>query len=424
MNHEAAGNGIKEISPSRREIAIEVPSDKVNEEFESILTDYAAKAKLAGFRKGKAPRDLVRRMFAAEIRKDAAESLVPRIFDEKLKESGVRPVSVPVIEDAHFEDDGVLHARVAFDVLPEFEIPPYTKIPLTRREATVEEKEIEEAIEALRQRAAEYVPAEGRGVVDGDYVVVEIQGKDVRSKKSFPLDKTVVLAGHAENDKSLNENLPGMTPGEAKTFTVVYAADDVNKKLAGKEIEYHLKVQSIKEKKVPELNDDLARTLGDYAGLEDLREKVRNGIRTSKEGSLRGQTTAELLGKISAGVTVELPASLVEDETRAVLRRVLNAYPQARLGKEQAEQLAAQSRMQAEQNIKNNLILTRIADKEGITVSDAEIEEELKTLAEANGVPLAKVVETVNKEGKRGDVAENILFRKTIDFLMGQAIIN
>ena len=422
MNN-AGQEKIKIVSPTRRELNLDVPAAAVGEEFDKILAGIASKAKLAGFRMGKAPKDLVQRMFFAEIQKDVVDSLVPKALGEVLKASGLRPVSVPVILDAHFEEDRTLHSRVAFEILPDFELPVYKKVRLARREAAVEDKEIEQSLEELRQRAAEYVPAEGRGVTDGDYVVVDVQGRDLRTKKTFPVEKTVVLAGHTENEPSLDQNLSGLKPGEEKMFSVTYPKDHANKKLAGKDVEYRLKVQSIKEKKVPPLNDDLAKTLGDYLGLEDLREKVRARLLASRESSGRNKAASELLEKISAEVIVELPESLVEDETRAIFRRILSGHPQTQLGKDQAEQLAAEAKKQAERNIKNNLILTKIAEKEAITVSEAEIEEEMKGLAQANQVPLEKVVETVDREGKRGDLEENILFRKTVDFLLGQAII-
>jgi trigger factor len=422
MNN-AGQEKIKIVSPTRREMDLDVPPDAVADEFDKILTEFASKAKLAGFRMGKAPRDLVQRMFLAEIQKDVVDSLVPKAFEEELKASGLRPVSVPVILDAHFEEDRTLHSRVAFEVLPEFELPVYKKVRLARREAAIEDKEVDQALEDLRQRAAEFLPAEGRGVTDGDYVVVEVQGRDIRTKKAFPVEKMAVLAGQAENEPSLNENISGLKPGEEKIYSVIYEKDYPNKKLAGKDVEYRLKVQSIKEKKVPPLNDDLAKTLGDYLGLEDLREKVRARLLAAKEISRRNEAASELLEKISAGVTVELPGSLIEEETRAVLRRILSSYPQIQLGKDQAEHLAIEGKRQAERNIKNNLILTRIAEREGITVADAEVEEEMKGLALANQVPLERVVETVDRDGKRGDLEENILFRKTVDFLLGQAIM-
>jgi trigger factor len=423
MNHVEGAEKIKVVSPSRREIDLEIPPSAVGAEMETVLSEYAAKAKLAGFRQGKAPRDLVRRMFLAEIRKDAADALVPKVFEEELRASGLRPAGVPVIRDAHFEEDEALHALVAFEVVPDFALPDYRGVRLERREPAVEDGEVDQALEDLRQRAAEYVPADGRGVADGDYVVVEVQGRDLKTKKAFPREKAVVLAGHAGNEASLNEHLPGMKAGEEKVFQVSHAAEHADKKLAGKDVEYRLKVESVKEKKVPPIDDELARILGNEKGLDDLKEKIRERILSSKRAADRNRLASALLGKLSAGVEVELPESLVEEETRAVLRRILNAYPQARLGEEQARGLAAEGRKQAEQNIKNNLILTGIAEKEGITVTESEVGEEMKRLAEANQVPLAKVVETVNKEGRRRDIEETLLLGKAIDFLLGQAII-
>lgn len=423
MDQESGADRIKTISPSRREIDLEIPPATVGAETETILAEYAAKAKLAGFRKGKAPLELVRGMFLEEIRKDAADALVPKAFEEEIRAAGLRPASVPVIREAHYEDDGTLHAVVDFEVMPEFPLPAYKGIRLERREPAVEDAELEAALEDLRQRAAEYLPAEGRGVADGDYAVVEVQGRDLKTKKAFPLEKAVVLAGHAGNEAFLNEHLPGVKPGEEKVFTVSHPADHPNKKLAGKNVEYRLKVQSIKEKKLPPLDDDLAKTVGDFKSLDELKEKLRDRILASKRAADRNRMASDLLGKIADGVEVELPESLVEDETRAVLKRILSAYPQARLGEEQARGLAAEGRKQAERNIRHNLVLNRIAEKEGITVTGAEIEAEMKRLAEANQVPLAKVVETVDREGRRGDLEESLLLGKAIDFLLGQAII-
>jgi trigger factor len=423
MALETGTEKIKIVSPSRREIELEISPAAVESEIETILTATVARAKLPGFRLGKAPRDLVKRMYTAEIRQDTVESLVPKVLEEELKAADLRPVSVPVIEDAHFEEDQTLHARIAFEILPAFDLPSYKKIRLTKAVAVVEEKDVERALEELRQRAAEYVPAEGRGVAEGDLVAIESQGRDTHAKRFFPVEKSVVLAGHDENEKSLNDNLLGMNAGEEKCFSIDYPADHANKKLVGKNVEYRVKIISIKEKKVPPLDDDLAKTLGDYSGLEDLREKVRAGILSSRENAGRNKQVSELLEKIAAGVETELPSSLVEEEMRAVLRRILSAYPGAQIGKEQATGLAAESRLQAEANVKNNLILTRIAEKEGIAVSDVDVQSELKAVADANRVSLAKVVETVDKEGRREAIEENLLIRKTIDFLMGQAII-
>jgi len=423
MHLEADAETIRTLSPSRREADLAIPPAAVGAEMETVLAEYAAKARLAGFRKGKAPLELVRGMFLEDIRKDVADALVPRAFEEKIRAANLHPVSVPVIRNAHYEDDGTLHAVVEFEVTPEFPMPGYAGILLERREPAVDEAEVEAALEDLRQRAAEYVPAEGRGAAAGDYVVIELQGRDLKTRKAFPVEKAVVLAGHAGNESFLNEELPGVKPGEEKVFPVTHPADHPNKKLAGKDVEYRLKVQSIKEKKLPPVDDDLARTVGDFQTLDELKGKLRERILASKRSAERNRMASELLDKITAGLEVELPESLVEEEMRAVLKRILSAYPQARLGEEQARGLAAEARKQAERNIRNNLVLTRIAEKEGISVSEAEIEEEMKRLAEANNISLAKVVETVNREGRRGDIADGLLLGKTIDFLLSQAII-
>jgi trigger factor len=318
-----------------------------------------------------------------------------------------------------------LRCTVAFEVVPEFELPDYRKIKVTPPDAAVDEGEVDRALEEMRERAAEYVPVEGRGVEKGDYAVAEIQGRDLKTKKLLPAEKVVILAGHSDNEPSLEENLAGTKPGEGKTFRVSYGKDHPAKRLAGKEIAYTLKVRDIKEKKLPAVDDDFAKSLGDYPDLATLREKVRSGIAASKESSRRSSMASEVLRQIAKLLTLELPQSLVTLEAQSVLRRYLEASRPARgLSAEAAEELKSRARKEAEEHLTNHLILEKIAATEGITVTEEEIQAEIRALAEANKVPPAALAEMINRENRGDEIRETLLFRKTVDFLVKNAIID
>jgi trigger factor len=260
-------------------------------------------------------------------------------------------------------------------------------------------------------------------VADGDYVVVEIQGRDLRSKRLLPVEKAVVLAGHAENDPALNENLAGLKPGEDRSYKASYPKDHANRKVAGKDIEYRLKVLELKERRLPELNDEFARSLGSQVGLEDLKSKLRAELQAAKESSRRNALAGEMLQEIGRRASIELPESLVKRESLAVLRRLLAAYPDAAAIPQSAESLQAEARRQAERTIRNHLILDKLARQEGLSVSDAEVEGEVRTMAKANNLPVPQLLERLHQEGSDEEIRENLLFRKAIDFLARHAII-
>ncbi|MGZ5498211.1 MAG: trigger factor, partial [Candidatus Aminicenantales bacterium] len=222
MNAPGKQSRLTDLSPSRKEIELEIPDAEFHEEYEKILGEYVAKAKLDGFRIGHAPRERVKALFDHDITHDVYDALIPRVLEEELRALRLNPVNVPELKDLKHEEGQALRATAAFEVLPGFELPDYRAVQVKKKPVEVSEEDLTKALEDIRARAAEYVPVEGRGVADGDYAVVEMQGRDARTKRLLPVEKAVVLAGHAENEPAMNEKIAGMTPGEERSFEVVY----------------------------------------------------------------------------------------------------------------------------------------------------------------------------------------------------------
>ena len=413
-----------DVSPSRKELELEIPDEDFRKEFERTLDEYVGKAKLPGFRKGHAPRDMVRKMFDHDIEHDAFDSLIPRVLGEELEGLGLNPVNVPVLRDLKREEGGPVRCTAAFEVLPEFELPDYRGIQVKKRTVEVADADVDRAVDELRARASEYVPVQGRGVADGDYVVVEMQGRDIRTKRLLPVEKAVVLAGHAENEPALNEQLRGMAPGEERAFRVEYPKDHANKRVAGKTVDYGLKVRDVKERKVPEPNDDFAKSIGHAGGIGGLRDTIRRDLLEARERAGRSEAASEVLAGIASRVSLELPESVVEQETLAVLKRMLQAVRDRRVAPEALESLKAEARRQAADHLRNHLILEKIARKEGLGVGEEEIQAEIRSLAQANHVSEAAVADMLMREGRREELVESLLFRKTVDFLVKTAIMS
>ena len=416
---------LTDLSPSRKEIELEIPDGEFGREYERVLGEYAAKAKLDGFRRGRAPRERVKALFDHDIRHDVYDALIPRVLEEELRALRLKPVNVPELKDLKHEPGQPLRATAVFDVLPDFELPDYRTVQVRKKPAVVADADVDKALEDLRARAAEYVPVAGRGVADGDYAVVEMQGLEAKTKRRLPVEKAVILAGHAENEPALNEKIIGMTPGEERTFEVVYPKEHANKRVAGKDIVYSLKLRELKEKKLPALDDEFAKSLGAEDGLAALKDKVRQELLAARERASQNEAASEVLKAIAEKVTLELPESAVEQETLAVLRRLLSAYRDHGVAPEALEVLRTEARRQAVEHLKNHLILEKIAQKEGFQVSEEEVQAEIRSLARANNVQEAALADMIRRdESRREEMVENLLFRKTVDFLMKNAIMS
>jgi len=413
---------VTSLSPSKREMEIEVAPDEVAREWEKVLTSYVSRARLDGFRRGKAPRDLVGRLFYKDIRNDVIESLVPRALGETLTTEKIDPVMTPVVSEVSFRDGEPFRFKARVEVLPEFKLPPYKNIRVKKREVKVGDAEVDQALEELHQKSAEYLPVEGREVIVGDYVLLEWKGKDVKTKRVLPTEKVLVLAGHPDNDKALNENLLGLKPQETRHFVISYPQDHPQRKLAGRTLEYDIKLISIKEKKVPEINDEWAKDLGEFENLSSLRERIRKDLERAKVNAARREMGDEIVATIAQGLALELPESLVEREAGAIAKSWTSAESDT-VTLEKFEGLRQKARVQAQKNITNSLVLRKIAAEEGLEVTAEEIEEEIKVMARRNNVPLAQLVGSIDQEGKREDLKVSLLLRKAIDFLLEKALL-
>lgn len=415
---------IRVVSPTERELDLEISAESVKKEYEKVLKDYVARVKLPGFRKGYVPKEMVRKMFEAEIKEAVLDNLIPDNLRQELERLKVVPVNVPTVKSVDFSLEAGVKYRVAFEVWPEFELPSdYLEKKVAVDRVKVEETEVEAVLNRLRENAAEYLPVVDRGVQSGDYVVVEIQRKELESKKFLPLEKVVVLAGHPENEAQLNEALSGLKTGEEKTFSLRYPDDYQQKRLAGKEIEYRIKVLEIKEKKVPELNDDFARMIDEVNSLEGLREKIKQDLARHKEEETRDRTINQYLENLAAEISLVIPESMIKEEAQAIISRQFQEEELKKIPADLWPGLMEQARKQAEKSLKNHILLRKVAAREGLEITADEFEQELKKISESRNIPLDKLKAALAREDREDDWKMNLLLRKTVDFLAGRIII-
>jgi trigger factor len=302
-----------DVNETRKNLKIEIPSDVVDAEINRVARDYSRKARIPGFRPGKAPARVIKQRFKDQILHDVAHDLVPKAVDEALRERGVEPVDTPDIENVTVEEGQALTFTASFDTVPTFDVGDYTTLSLNRPSNPVDDEAVDQALQRLRERAARFEPVEGRGVVDGDIVTVDLERTDAAGKIDKHADVAVEL-GASANPPGFDAQLLGLDTGGTKSFTIQYPADHPIGELANSEVSYTVTVKAIKRRVLPELDDEFAKDLGEFDTLDALRSRVRQDLEHEAGHAAERAVRADLMKQLAARVTFEVPESLIERE--------------------------------------------------------------------------------------------------------------
>ncbi len=410
------------VSEIGQEWRVEISAEAVKKEEESILQQLTSRAKIPGFRVGKAPREIVRRVLAADLKERLINRLVPKALTEIMEANQISPAGEPVIQGISWQEGQPLRFRAHIEVWPEFELPDYKKIKVPFPEIEVKEEEISQAMAQLQQRATEFHPVKERGLGKGDYALLEVKMKDLKTKKLRPTQKIQWEAGHPGNDQLWEEKITGMKPGEERVFTYDFPPEYPDHDLAGRQMQCSVRLLALREKRVPEIDDQFARSLGNFDNLDQLKERLREELMSRKREEARRAVIDEILEKIKKEISFPLPEVAIEEEKHAILERWLSSRPDQNWTEAEIKALEREARQQAEKNLKDRLILEKVAKKEGMRVAETELEEEIRTLARANRVSALDLKERLSREGKMESLRRNLLLRKAVDFLTQQAL--
>jgi len=415
----------------RREIELEIPADKVQKAADKITRDIVKVARIPGFRPGKAPMTLVRRRFADDIQGEVVQSLVPEALEKALGEKNLIPVTRPEVDKVEFKDGEPLKFRAVFEVLPEFELGDYKNLTVQVDEIAAGDAEVDKAVEEMRERAATFVPVEGRSAKDGDSVLIKLKGMPTEGGEPVEADNVMVPLGAEETLASFTENLRGANAGETKTFQAKYPDDYPDTKLAGKTYDFTVEVQAIKEKKLPELNDDFVKeAAGENAELktlDELRKKIRESIEASRDHQQKTQAQDRILEQLTKAHDFPVPEALIEGQMDTRLERMVRTFAAQGIDPRGMNVdwagIRGKQRDRAITDVKAELILDRIATAEKIDATDEEVEKEIDHLAEHRGESATAVRARLTKEGTLDTIKSKLRSNKTIDWLYSNARI-
>ena len=433
-----ANKDIERLDNSAVKLTVTVEQSALKQEYDDLLAKYAKSAQIKGFRKGKVPASVLERKFGEGIKQEAAansiEKSLKEIFDE-IEEKPL-PYVTPELQDEELDPDldKELTFTVTYDIFPEIKLGEYKGLEIEVPKVTVTKEDEQRELDEIRDRNAVVVDKPDETVAEGDIITIDYAELDEKGeeKEETKREGFVFTVGTGYNLHKIDDDVIGMKKDEEKVLDKEYPEDFEYEDLAGKKIRLKVKVTAVKEKKLPDLDDDLAQDVSEkYESLDDLKKDIRERFEKAAENRLREMKVNKLLDKIVENSEVDLPRSMVEMELQNSWR---NFLMRSRMPEDQAEQiLSMQGKSkealleewtpQAEQSLKSRLLVNKIIEKEGFEVSEEELDEEMKKQAEANDMSFEQVKEQYSQSNYMEYLKNDILDRKAHDFLIENADI-
>ena len=423
------------VSPSettaatKREIQVEIPAEEVARETATLIQKYQKLARLPGFRRGHIPASIIRQRFSQDINNDVVDALVPKYFRQETGKLGLMPVSQPRVTDLHVHEGEPLRFKASFEVMPEIKVESYKELRAEKPSIVVTDEEVEQSLNGVREQHATFTAVEGRVLADGDFAQVSLDGRPTEKNddsKPVHMDEILVEIAGKNTMPEFTENLRGTSAGDERSFEVAYPADSADKRLAGKTFIYTVKVQSIKRKNLPELSDDFAKELGEFTSLEEVRQRIRQGMETERTQESEREAKDKLVAELVKRNDFEVPEALVERQIDLQLERGLRALAAQgmrpeELKKMDLQRLRAGQRERALGEVKASVLLERVAEEEKIEVSDEEINREIEALATQSKQTPEAIRSRLTRDGALDRIRARIRAEKTLEFLYRQS---
>jgi trigger factor len=421
---------VEEINSIKKKMNVEVPEEQVIKEVDSFYRELSQKAKIKGFRPGKVPRNILERHFKDYVKTEVMQKLIQESYPQALSEAKLHPISNPLIDPGEMEGGKPFQYAATIEIKPEIKLEGYIGLKIEGKKEGAKDEEVEERLKNLQNIHAQLKTiSDPRPVQPGDFVILDYEA----SMENKPLDEGkatdfTVEVGSGRFIPNLEEKLVGLKPDEEKDLEVSFPEDYGYKKWAGKTLSFHVKIKEVKEKILPILDDEFAKDLGDYSSLEDLRLKLRGEIEKEKKLILERQLKDQMVEQLLQANSFEIPESLVEEQTRTLvsdtkMRLASQGVDFKNLGLSE-EKLQGDYREMAQKQVRTFLILEKIADQEGITVTDGEAEDRVREISERIHQKFDVVRRYYDKNGLIPEVKAGIMSEKILNFLLEKANVN
>lgn len=416
---------------------VELPPERVAQERKTILRDYQGSARLPGYRPGKAPANIVENRYKKEIQEELQRKLVSAGTREAISEKKLRVLSVSDVEQVEITQDDKLRFTARLITAPEFELPPYQGLPIKVPPTDITDTEIDASIERLRGRMADFNDIEGRGLQMDDFCVIDFAGrhegqpvseslpmapKELAGKENFWIKLTpqTLIPG-------FSEALIGAAADETRDFSLEIPADFPVPDLAGKKIDYTVKVRELKSQTLPELNDEFAAKLLPGKTLAEVREQVKIQLQNERGGMIEELKRRQIVTQLLAATEFDLPQEYVRSETKRIMDDIVRQNQERGVTddeiRDNTQDIVDNAGTAAKDRLKSAFILTRIAEKESLKVTKEEFDQRLNLLSARSQMTREKLLRNLQERDAFGQIEEEILLAKTLAFLASSATI-
>lgn len=432
---------VTELGPMKRVLKIEVPADEVTQQFSRAYLELNRQVQIPGFRPGKAPLAILEKRYAKTVEEDVIRRLVPDFYDRAIKQAGISPVvvDIPPLERVTIKKNSPFIFTATVEIKPTIELRNYRSpnpISLQADKRTVTEEQVDRALEVLREQQARLDAAPpGTALAEGDYAIVDLQG----FLDENPLEGTKKEGQlHRVGSKAallgieIDNHLIGRQEGDVAEIPQGYPTSHPDQRVAGKTVMFRLAVKGIKQKMLPTLDDEFAKDCGPYESLHELREKLRGQMEKALKKDIEESYKDTLLKRLVDTHHFDLPDTLVERELSTIVRQKLQAQRRGKVtdslpapDAEELKRIREEHREEANRRVKAGLILEAIAEKEGLSVSQDDLNSEVARLATELRVPMADLVKMIQAGGQDSieELRARILADKALEIVYRQAVI-
>jgi len=422
---------VEEISPVKKKLSVEVESREVDKKISESYRELSKRAKIPGFRPGKAPRKILENYYGAQVREDVEKSLISETFPKAIEEAKTIPLGTPLLEKGTLKQGHNFKYSAVMEVRPQFEVKNHLGLGLEKEELSITDEDVQKQLEQIREANGKLTSIDkGRPIRKDDYAVLDYEGfEEGQPLEGIKAANFLLKVGGGDFHPKFEEPLIGLNKGAETEIHVEFEKGYHHSGLAGKKADFKVKIMDVKEMALPELDDEFARNIGsEFKDLEDLRNKIRETLTAQEEKRIDSDLKLRLLQKISKSFDFELPQTLVESELNYALENIRQNLIRSGSNLEKAglseEKLREEFRSPAEKRVKDLLILGQVAEQEDIEVDEKDLAEGFKELAERTGQDMETLRKYYEARNLVDSLREKLIEEKTLNYLVEHAKIS
>jgi trigger factor len=419
---------IKEINSCMKELKIEVPKDAVSEEYENVYQELGKKVKIKGFRKGKVPRNVLERNYKDTVESDVMQNLISDSYFKALQENEIRALGKPKVDNIELKIDSPFSYTAIVEIVPEIKVSDYKGLEFTKKVVKISDKDVDEELKYLRERMAKYEVDENSPAEEHDYIIISFESFiDNTPDEEGKRENLPVTIGRKMIYPELENKLIGMKKGENKEIEITFPEDYTDKKVAGKDVKFNVTVNEVKKRILPDLNDDIAKEIGEYKTLEELKNTMKEEMIKMEGQQADTRLRRNIVDKLIEMNEIEVPKILVEEEMRLMFYDTQQRLKAQGYDLDDAaielDKIKEGFKEPANREVKSYLIVDKISELEKVEVAEKEMDEKIQDIAKSINQDFhafkQKMIENGSIEKLRNQMGRD----KTLDILINDYTI-